>query len=93
MKAKITYHGLRKYPSGSRGSPAKGVVRETVARVQIPSSAPPARCTKNRTVFFGLSDFLLAKILNFFLIRSHIPKTFMRTIVIIKVHIFANLHL
>lgn len=30
----------QKYPSGSRGSPAKGVVRETVARVQIPPSAP-----------------------------------------------------
>ena len=32
--------GMRKYPSGSRGSPAKGVVRETAARVQIPPSAP-----------------------------------------------------
>ena len=32
--------GMQKYPSGSRGSPAKGVVRETVARVQIPPSAP-----------------------------------------------------
>ena len=31
---------LRKYPSGRRGSPAKGVGRETVARVQIPPSAP-----------------------------------------------------
>lgn len=31
---------VQKYPSGSRGSPAKGVVRETVARVQIPPSAP-----------------------------------------------------
>ncbi len=31
---------MQKYPSGSRGSPAKGVVRETVARVQIPPSAP-----------------------------------------------------
>ncbi len=28
------------YPSGSRGSPAKGVVRETAARVQISPSAP-----------------------------------------------------
>ena len=31
---------LQKYPSGRRGSPAKGVGRETVARVQIPPSAP-----------------------------------------------------
>lgn len=31
---------VRTYPSGSRGSPAKGVVRETVARVQISPSAP-----------------------------------------------------
>ncbi len=31
-----------KYPRGRRGSPAKGVVRETVARVQIPLS-PPVR--------------------------------------------------
>ena len=32
--------GTQKYPSGRRGSPAKGVGRETVARVQIPPSAP-----------------------------------------------------
>ena len=32
--------GMQKYPSGRRGSPAKGVGRETVARVQIPPSAP-----------------------------------------------------
>ncbi len=31
------------YPSGSRGSPAKGVVRETAARVQISPSAPKRR--------------------------------------------------
>ena len=42
--------GLRKYPSGRRGSPAKGVGRETVARVQIPPSAP------NPEVFTG-KDF------------------------------------
>ena len=29
---------LEKYPSGRRGSPAKGVVRVTAARVQIPAS-------------------------------------------------------
>ena len=31
---------LEKYPSGRRGSPAKGVVRVTAARVQIPASPP-----------------------------------------------------
>ena len=31
---------LEKYPRGRRGSPAKGVGRETGARVQIPPSAP-----------------------------------------------------
>ena len=31
---------MEKYPRGRRGSPAKGVVRETVARVQIPPSPP-----------------------------------------------------
>ena len=29
---------MEKYPRGRRGSPAKGVVRDTVARVQIPLS-------------------------------------------------------
>ena len=29
---------MEKYPSGRRGSPAKGVVRVTAARVQIPAS-------------------------------------------------------
>ena len=31
---------IEKYPSGSRGSPAKGVDRERGARVRIPSSLP-----------------------------------------------------
>ena len=31
---------MQKYPSGSRGSPAKGVASLSVARVQISSSAP-----------------------------------------------------
>ena len=31
------------YPRGRRGSPAKGVVRETGARVQIPQSPPQKR--------------------------------------------------
>ena len=34
---------MQKYPRGSRGSPAKGVVWETVARVRISSSAPKTR--------------------------------------------------
>ena len=33
---------MEKYPRGRRGSPAKGVVRESVARVQIPLSPPKA---------------------------------------------------
>ena len=37
---KVCSFGTQKYPSGRRGSPAKGVGRETVARVQIPPSAP-----------------------------------------------------
>ena len=32
--------GLQKYSRGRRGAPAKGVGRETAARVQIPPSAP-----------------------------------------------------
>ena len=39
-----------KYPRGRRGSPAKGVVRETVARVQIPLS-PPHHRTVNAVLF------------------------------------------
>ena len=31
---------MEKYPRGRRGSPAKGVGRDTVARVQIPASPP-----------------------------------------------------
>ena len=41
---------MEKYPRGRRGSPAKGVVRDTVARVQIPLSPPSqssAFCIKN----------------------------------------------
>lgn len=43
----INGFGLEKYPSGRRGSPAKGVGRETVARVQIPPS-PPKKSGWNR---------------------------------------------
>ncbi len=37
---------MEKYPSGRRGSPAKGVVCESAARVQIPPSPPekPPQC-------------------------------------------------
>lgn len=51
---------VQKYPSGSRGSPAKGVVRETVARVQIPPSAP---CVNNTNSF---SEFVLFFARDFF---------------------------
>ena len=37
------YERTQKYPSGSRGSPAKGVASLSVARVQISSSAPKKR--------------------------------------------------
>ena len=54
---------MQKYPRGSRGSPAKGVVWETVARVRISSSAPKNRhplwvsifCFKSRGAVLGLS--------------------------------------
>ena len=50
---------VQKYPSGSRGSPAKGVVRETVARVQIPPSAPkrPESNLFDSGLFFIDTDF------------------------------------
>ncbi len=40
------YFGLESYPRGRRGAPAKGVVRETVARVQI-SHSPPKKVQTN----------------------------------------------
>ena len=52
---------MQKYPSGSRGSPAKGVVRETVARIQIPPSAPYVNNTNPEDnsgfVLFFAQDF------------------------------------
>ena len=48
---------LEKYPSGRRGSPAKGVVRVTAARVQIPAS-PLKPCEINARRVFSL--FILA---------------------------------
>ena len=55
---------VQKYPSGSRGSPAKGVVRETVARVQIPPSAPYGNNTNSFSEFvlFFARDFFGAVI-------------------------------
>ena len=44
---------MQKYPRGSRGSPAKGVVWETVARVRIPPSAPK-NGTPTGVPFFGV---------------------------------------
>ncbi len=52
---------MEKYPRGRRGSPAKGVVRETVARVQIPLSPPEANCThpneKLECVYFFSNEY------------------------------------
>ena len=45
---------LEKYPRGRRGSPAKGVVRESVARVQIPLSPPLVNKTNPREMEFVL---------------------------------------
>ena len=42
---------LEKYPSGRRGSPAKGVVRVTAARVQI-SISPPTKRDRFYTYLF-----------------------------------------
>ena len=49
---------LQKYPRGRRGSPAKGVGRETGARVQIPPSAPRNPGNRCNTMVSGIS-FLL----------------------------------
>ena len=50
---------MEKYPRGRRGSPAKGVVRETVARVQIPLSPPLGNNTnsENEFVLFFSVDY------------------------------------
>ena len=45
---------MEKYPSGRRGSPAKGVVRVTAARVQIPASPLKPLRTNVLKVFFCL---------------------------------------
>ena len=48
---------VEKYPSGRRGSPAKGVVWETAARVQIPPSPPNLhRNLKDTVHFFVVSN-------------------------------------
>ena len=48
----LLYIGMRKYPRGRRGSPAKGVGRETGARVQIPPSAPSYSVLYTKTLYF-----------------------------------------
>ena len=47
---------LEKYPSGRRGSPAKGVVSVMAARVQIPAS--PLK-TLGKSTFLGFSFCLV----------------------------------
>ena len=48
---------LEKYPSGRRGSPAKGVVRVTAARVQIPASPlKPLRTNVLKGFLFLLTE-------------------------------------
>ena len=44
---------MEKYPRGRRGSPAKGVGRVTVARVQIPLSPPNKNPPKRVDFLFG----------------------------------------
>ena len=68
---------LQKYPRGRRGSPAKGVGRETGARVQIPPSAPQetALFVGNRAVFFFYYvAFALEKFLFIVPVFSFTPK-------------------
>ena len=68
---------MEKYPSGRRGSPAKGVGRETGARVQIPPSAPQetALFVGNRAVFFFYYvAFALEKFLFIVPVFSFTPK-------------------
>ena len=48
---------MQKYPRGSRGSPAKGVVWETVARVRISSSAPK-NAQALSCAFFGVEGLV-----------------------------------
>ena len=50
---------LEKYPSGRRGSPAKGVVRVTAARVQIPAS--PLFCSVPQPYPNGQKNMLSAE--------------------------------
>ena len=46
---------MEKYSRGRRGAPAKGVVRETAARVQIPPSPP---LSHNPNIYFT-KDFII----------------------------------
>ncbi len=52
---KVSFSAMQKYPSGRRGSPAKGVgCVKSAARVQIPPSAPKNRNTHLRVPVFSL---------------------------------------
>ena len=51
---------MEKYPRGRRGSPAKGVVRVSVARVQIPLS-PPRKKDYQAIALFSCNDLLKVK--------------------------------
>ncbi len=51
---------MEKYSSGWRGCPAKALVRETVARVQIPPSPPKENCTRTQNewrTFFVTEEY------------------------------------
>ena len=53
---------MEKYPSGRRGSPAKGVVCESAARVQIPPSPPETTVTKPLRLFsFIIEDLMVTE--------------------------------
>ena len=47
-----------KYPRGRRGSPAKGVVRETVARVRLPLSPPSIRQPDKGCLFLYFGTYV-----------------------------------
>ena len=48
---------MEKYSRGRRGAPAKGVVRETAARVQIPPSPPILKKWLNLAIFYFYYTF------------------------------------
>ena len=71
---------MEKYPSGRRGSPAKGVGRETGARVQIPPSPPknghPYGCpffnaVRNKSTWTEGSEQAICRLLRLFIRGVH----------------------